>query len=236
MDPINSQLAQLPSTTALQSETSQSITNAGSQSAAASATLGADFETFLTLLTTQLQNQDPLEPLDTEQFTQQLVQFAGVEQSIATNENLETLIALQSSNQNADAFALIGKSVSFSANEAVFDGQSINWEYTLRSPSQSVQVEILDESQNVVATLPGPGSVGANTVTWSGIGDNGETLAAGRYSARVTQTDPDGSAQSVATRLSAEVLGILLNDGTPTLETDHGNISLDDIFRVGGNS
>jgi len=79
-------------------------TQAASSSAFSSLT--TNFDTFLTLLTTQLRNQDPLDPLDTEQFTQQLVQFAGVEQSIQTNSNLETLIALQSSTYRAGALDL----------------------------------------------------------------------------------------------------------------------------------
>lgn len=63
--------------------------------------LTKNFDTFLTLLTTQLRNQDPLDPLDTEKFTSQLVQFASVEQAIKTNQHLETLIALQSAREGA---------------------------------------------------------------------------------------------------------------------------------------
>ena len=74
--------------------------------------LTSDFDTFLTLLTTQLQNQDPLEPLDTEQFTSQLVQFAGVEQSIQANSNLETLISLQSGADKQASLDLVGRAVS----------------------------------------------------------------------------------------------------------------------------
>ena len=82
-----------------------------SASSTAFSSLTENLDTFLTLLTTQLQNQDPLEPLDTEQFTQQLVQFAGVEQSIQTNSNLETLIALQSSSDRSSALELCTRSI-----------------------------------------------------------------------------------------------------------------------------
>jgi flagellar basal-body rod modification protein FlgD len=85
---------------------------------AASSTLAGTFDTFLALLTTQLQNQDPLDPMKSEQFTQQLVQFAGVEQSINTNKKLEQLIELQTAGQLNSAVSYMGKTV-----EVTFDKQ-----------------------------------------------------------------------------------------------------------------
>jgi len=76
--------------------TSSSSGSSGSTlSSTTDATLAGNFQTFLTLLTTQLQNQNPLDPLDTNQFTQQLVQFASVEQQLKTNDQLTTLVSLQ---------------------------------------------------------------------------------------------------------------------------------------------
>jgi flagellar basal-body rod modification protein FlgD len=74
-------------------------------------TLAANFETFLTLLTTQLQHQNPLEPLDTNQFTEQLVSFAGVEQQLRTNDQLEALLKLQKVGYNVTALGFVGSHV-----------------------------------------------------------------------------------------------------------------------------
>ncbi|HZZ11369.1 MAG TPA: flagellar hook capping FlgD N-terminal domain-containing protein, partial [Paraburkholderia sp.] len=86
-------------------------TAAGAGQSTASQQLAGNFDTFLTLLTTQLQNQDPLSPMDSTQFTQQLVAFSGVEQQINTNNNLQSLIALNQSQQAASAVSYIGHSV-----------------------------------------------------------------------------------------------------------------------------
>ena len=78
-----------------------------------------NFQTFLTLLTTQLQNQNPLDPLDTNQFTQQLVQFAGVEQQFKQNEQMKELIALEKSEQSTQALIYVGNTVAVDGSSAV---------------------------------------------------------------------------------------------------------------------
>ena len=94
--------------------TSTSSTAAKGTAAASRATFGDNYDTFLKLLTSQLQNQNPLSPMDSTQFTSQLVQYSSVEQAIKQNENLEKLIAMQSSTQSANAVGYIGKSVDMS--------------------------------------------------------------------------------------------------------------------------
>src|SRR5712675_2613379 len=91
----------------------------GSLNSTTGSTLAGNFQTFLTLLTTQLQNQNPLDPLDTNQFTQQLVQFAGVEQQLKTNDQLTTLVSLQQTAQSTQALTFVGKT-------AVVDGSTTN--------------------------------------------------------------------------------------------------------------
>ena len=73
--------------------------------------MSSNFDTFLTLLTTQLQNQDPLSPMDSNQFTQQLVQFSQVEQQINSNKNLESLISLTKNQTSVDAVSYLGKTL-----------------------------------------------------------------------------------------------------------------------------
>src|SRR6266699_6639243 len=84
----------------------------------AKTTLGSNLDTFLTLLTTQLKNQDPTSPMDTNQFTQQLVEFSGVEQQINTNENLQALITLQTSSEAIAALPMVGKTIQYNESTA----------------------------------------------------------------------------------------------------------------------
>src|SRR5580658_5260093 len=100
-----SAIAQLANST---SSSSNSSSTAGAAGTNASQQLAGNFDTFLQLLTTQLQNQNPLDPLDTNQFTQQLVEFASVEQQINTNTNLQTMISLQPATEATSALQLVG--------------------------------------------------------------------------------------------------------------------------------
>src|SRR5437762_13123603 len=92
------------------------------------ATLAGNFQTFLTLLTTQLQNQNPLDPLDTNQFTQQLVQFAGVEQQLRTNDQLATMVSLQQTAQSTQALTFVGKTATVDGSTASLAHGSATWE------------------------------------------------------------------------------------------------------------
>src|ERR1700716_597737 len=99
----------------------------GSLSSTTGATLAGNFQTFLTLLTTQLQNQNPLDPLDTNQFTQQLVQFAGVEQQLKTNDSLSTLVSLQQTAQSTQALGFVGKTAAVDGSTAALSKSSATW-------------------------------------------------------------------------------------------------------------
>src|ERR1700716_4133172 len=93
----------------------------------AGATLAGNFQTFLTLLTTQLQNQNPLSPLDTNQFTQQLVQFAGVEQQLKTNDQLTALVSLQQTAQSTQALGFDGNTAVVDGSTATMTGSAATW-------------------------------------------------------------------------------------------------------------
>src|SRR5215468_6552560 len=109
----------------------KSDTNSSSNS---TTTLASNFQTFLTLLTTQLQNQNPLEPLDTNQFTAQLVQFAGIEQQMKQNEQLTSLIAIEKSAQSTQALVYVGNTVAVDGSKAQFDS-SATW--NLKAPKDT---------------------------------------------------------------------------------------------------
>src|SRR5882757_10530021 len=119
-----------------------SAVSAASQSEAAKAKgkLGTNFDTFLTLLTTQLKNQDPLSPMDSSQFTQQLVQFSQVEQSINTNQNLESLISLTKARAASDAVSYLGKTVTLTDGTAGLKSGQAQWGYSLASDSAATRL------------------------------------------------------------------------------------------------
>src|ERR1700731_182261 len=99
-----------------------------SLSSTTGATLAGNFQSFLTLLTTQLKNQNPLDPLDTNQFTQQLVQFAGVEQQLKTNDSLQTLVTMQQTAQATQALQFVGKTAIVSGNTTAMASSKATWE------------------------------------------------------------------------------------------------------------
>ena len=113
------------------------------------ATLAGNFQTFLTLLTTQLQNQNPLEPLDTNQFTQQLVQFASVEQQLKTNDQLTSLVALQQTAQSTQALTFVGKTAVVDGSTATMTSATASWKLGIPTNS-NVTISIASSTgQNV---------------------------------------------------------------------------------------
>lgn len=146
-----------------------SITGNQQGSAAQSgATLAEDFDNFLNLLTTQLQYQDPLAPLDSNQFTQQLVSFTGVEQSIATNKNLESIIAQNQLLSATNTVGYLGKEVTISSDKAgVREDGTVHWEYALGASSTSTEITIKDQNGIIVHEENGSQSPGLHEYSWT---------------------------------------------------------------------
>src|SRR5580698_9489069 len=114
---------------------SSSGSSAAATSALASQQIAGNFQSFLTLLTTQLQNQNPLDPLDTNQFTQQLVEFAGVQQQLNTNDSLATLVSLQQTAQSTQALGFVGKTAVVNGNTAALTDSSATWDLSVPTNS-----------------------------------------------------------------------------------------------------
>src|SRR5688572_11491577 len=127
-------------------------TTAPAASATGRTRLAENFDTFLSLLTTQLKNQDPLAPMDSTQFTQQLVQMTGVEQQLLTNDLLEKLVSNTGTGVST-AVSLIGKEVRTDSELAALKGGKAEWDYTLDRAASDVKLEILDSKGRVVRTI-----------------------------------------------------------------------------------
>src|SRR5579875_3860626 len=140
------------------------------------ANFSSNLNDFLTLLTTQLTHQDPLAPMDSTQFTQQLVGFSQVEQQIQTNSNLSTLISLQQSGQGTNAVSYLGTVVEANGNSLPLVNGQAKFSYTLPSTAQSVKVTISDQNGNVINTVSGSANSGKNVVTWDGTDGTGKAV------------------------------------------------------------
>jgi len=203
-------------------------------SASAFSSLAGNIDTFLTLLTTQLRNQDPLKPLDTEKFTSQLVQFASVEQSIKTNSHLEALIALQGSSDRQSALALIGREASVASDKAaLLDGRAA-WTYTLPADARALSVSVLNSSGVVVARTLGAASAGEHDFVWDGITSDGGGAAPGLYRLQIDALGADGAKVKADIRSTARVTAAAFGEGAPKLETSIGLIEMSQIKRVTG--
>ncbi|MCG9917185.1 MAG: flagellar hook assembly protein FlgD [Phenylobacterium sp.] len=156
--------------------------------------LAESFDTFLVLLTTQMKNQDPLSPMDSGDFTQQIVQMTGVEQQLLTNDLLKQLVGT-SGNGVADAVSLIGKDVRAVSDKATLTDKAADWVFRLDREAQDVKVEVLDERGTIVhvqalQNLKG----GEHDFGWNGRNVLGNQLPdGGVYSLRITATDSAGA-------------------------------------------
>ncbi len=208
---------------------------ASSQTAASTSafsSLTQNFDTFLKLLTTQLRNQDPLDPLDTEKFTEQLVQFSSVEQAIKTNAHLEALIALQAASERQSALGFVGRTVTLATDKAASAGDGATWSYALPNATASVSLTILDANGAVVARRAGSANTGANSVTWDGLAANGAKAPAGIYRLIVDARDADGAPLAAEISTEARVSAVAFGGAETSLETTIGLASLDAVRRI----
>jgi flagellar basal-body rod modification protein FlgD len=215
-DPVNG----VPFTTG----TSSSITD--------SASLAETFDTFLTLLTTQLQHQDPLDPMDTNEFTSQLVEFTGVEQAMSTNKKLDQLIALQNDTQLTDAVGYIDKTISADGIILMLQGGESTITYDLGGNAAQTNILVIDEQGNTVRTIPGNTGVGHHEVVWDGQDDNGNPLDDGLYGFLVTAIDGDNQPVPLVQGTSGRVTGVKLVDGAVTLEIGELEVALSDVLAI----
>ncbi|MEZ5895502.1 MAG: flagellar hook capping FlgD N-terminal domain-containing protein [Parvularculaceae bacterium] len=202
------------------------------QQTSAFSQLTDNFDTFLTLLTTQLRNQDPLDPLDTEKFTSQLVQFASVEQSIQTNQHLETLIGLQAAADRSGALSLLGRSVMVESDMAHTDGRGAQWAYSLPDGAAAVKLSIVNSTGKAVASFTGDNRVGEHEFAWDGMMADGKPAPEGAYRLIVEAVDATGAPAAFNTQTLVNVSGVSFGEDGPMIETPLGAVSLDAVERV----
>ena len=194
--------------------------------------IAEDFDTFLELLTTQLQHQNPLDPLDTNQFTEQLVQFTGVEQAVKTNENLEALTQITAVTAINGAVGFIGKEISANGNTKYYEGGETSWSYRATSESQSATFNIIRSDGVTVYSENRSITEGIGEFTWDGQTDDGGIAPNDIYTLSVQATDEAGFPINVETGRFGLVTGVDMAGGTPVLIVDGEQIMLDHVTSV----
>jgi flagellar basal-body rod modification protein FlgD len=189
-----------------------------------------NFQTFLTLLTTQLKNQNPLDPLDTNQFTAQLVQFAGVEQQLKSNDQLKSLVTLEQSAQATQALVYVGNTVSVDGSTTKFD-TSATWNMTATKDTSAV-VNITNSAGNVVYTGNYTISAGGSSFVWDGKSNDGTQNPAGSYKLTATGQDSTGATVAISTEVQGIVDSVDLSASPPLLSIGGTNYTTDQIKRV----
>jgi flagellar basal-body rod modification protein FlgD len=216
------------------SSSSSASSTAAAANTSASQSLAGNFDTFLQLLTTQLQNQNPLDPLDTNQFTEQLVEFASVEQQINMNTNLTTLISMQQTTEATSALQLVGSTVTVSGNSAALsNATSTPATWSLNSPSTATGTVTITSAAGTTA-YTGTVSLNAGTqsYTWNGQGTNGQTWPDGTYTLAINATGANGQAVTVSSQVQGTVSGVNTSANPPTLTVNGQTVQISNITSI----
>jgi len=194
--------------------------------------LADDLDDFMTLLTTQLQHQDPLDPMDATEFTSQLVKFASVEQQIQQNANLETLIQAQENSELASIASYVGRMAEVETNQVqIYNGEA-EFNYVLHENAAGSQITIQDDNGNTVFSGKGNTSAGKHGVVWDGSDLNGNQLPDGLYRLTVTALDEDGAPVDVTTTAVGKITGVSYAGDEPALMMTNQAISLDSVISL----
>lgn len=196
--------------------------------------LNQDFDDFLTLLTTQLQNQDPLDPMDSNEFTNQLVQFSQVEQQLATNDILSDLRALDTLRMTELGLGFVGMEVEVAGDRFAYSGSDeVELSYTLPQSANEATVTILNDDGETVYSSDGPIDRGINKFTWNGKNQDGYAVDPGNYTIAVSALNTEGKSMNVGTAVPGYVKG-MESDGTGNIVLLIGDqkMSIADVTRV----
>ncbi|MEZ5840263.1 MAG: flagellar hook assembly protein FlgD [Hyphomicrobiales bacterium] len=203
-----------------------------SKSSTSAKTLASNYETFLSLLTTQLKVQNPLDPMDTNEFTQQLVQYSQVEQQINMNSNLEDLITLISSQASSSIVGYLGTMVTAEGTTTDLTDGSATWHYDSPQSSNGAAITIRNSSGTVVYTDTANLNSGTGTYTWDGKTSTGTTAPDGRYTITIDARTSSGKGIDVNTSVAGKVTGIDLSGDEPVLEIGETRLPISSVKSI----
>ncbi|MBN8939534.1 MAG: hypothetical protein J0H01_08595 [Rhizobiales bacterium] len=178
--------------------------------------LSTNFDTFLMMLTTQLRNQDPTQPMDANQFTQQLVQYSQIEQQLATNDKLDKLIANSQTNQTTTALGYLGTKVSFDASQATPGTASTAWTFTAPTTGDYT-IRVRDAAGKLVKETSANITGGtASSYTWDNVRSDGSPVGTGTYTLELWQ----------GTGSNAKQVGVVNNGQVSSVDTSGSEITV----------
>ena len=207
-------------------------TSTQSSSSASLSQLSSNLDNFLLILTTQLQNQDPLSPMDTHEFTNQLVQFASVEQQIQSNRNLEALIALQETDIMVGAVSYIGKEVEVTGQTTALKDGEAEFIYSLPEKASAALLAIYDENGTQVRFQQANTTAGRHEFIWDGKDGKGNTMPDGNYTIQIVAVNEANEAITPTYSITGKVTGVGINDGVATLNIGGVDVPLSKVVRV----
>ena len=211
------------------SSSSSSASSAAAANALANTQIAGNFQSFLQLLTTQLQNQNPLSPLDTNQFTQQLVEFAGVQQQLNTNDSLATLVSLQQTTQSTQALGFVGKTAVVKGGTAPLTNSTAAWQVSIPTASV-ITINIANSTGQTVFTGSYDAAAGNNQpFSWNGQGNDGTQSPDGNYTLTATAKDAGGSFE--ATNARVDFVEARMRDELNTVRKAAGYAALWNAFK-----
>jgi flagellar basal-body rod modification protein FlgD len=225
---------------AAQSATSGTGTSptTSSQATTAGASIANTFDQFLTLLTTQLKNQNPLDPLDTNQFTQELVQFASVEQLIKQNTTLTAILTSAQTSTATNALGFVGKSISADGASTNLKNGSATWKLTAPRAASQALISVRDTSGAEVYRETRSLAAGSQDFIWNGRTTAGATAPDGTYTISVVGKDVSGSGVTVSSEISGVVDSVDLTSNPPVLSVGGLSVPVDKVktLRAGSTS
>ena len=211
----------------------ETIASGGQSSVTGSESTQESFDTFLSLLTTQLQNQDPTKPLDTNEMTQQLIQYSEVEQLLQSNKKLEALLSLSAANASLSVISYVGKEIT-SKGDTTSLGDSGGTSWGLDSPKNvsDVSYVVKDANGNEVFSSSGALNAGSGDFAWDGTTSTGARAAAGNYTLTVTAKDADKNTVPIGVSVKGLVDGVDLAGDVPILLVNGTRFNVDDVKQI----
>lgn len=190
------------------------------------------YNTFITLLTSQLTHQDPLNPTNTDTFTQELIQLSGVEQQLDTNQTLSTMSTDLSTITQANGLGYVGKTVTASGDTSPLQSGSAQWDYTLNSAAQSVTLTVKDSSGDTVYSTSGDTGSGQHSFSWDGTTTSGSTETTGDYTLSVSATDTSGNPISASVSMVGQVTGVDTSGGSTQLLVGDIDVAIANVTAI----
>ncbi len=220
-----------------QTLSSNPLISSGSSSSSSSdsglSTLNYNFNEFLTLFTTQLQNQDPTNPMDTTAMTNQLAMFSEVEQTASLGSKLDKLIALQPGSSLTSAVGYMGHTVTANGNQVSLSKGTATIGYNMPSGAESVNIQISNSAGNLVASLSGVATAGNQSVTWNGKDSSGGTVSDGVYTVAVTANTGTSAKVTPTPQTTGKVVGVENSSGNTLLDLGNGiTVKTSDVLSI----